>query len=91
MVWVEVDQSQFQDIEPILDNEEAEDSMRTEKLLAKGREDKTSIVEYSITIYYTKEFKESTADPVVFAEQVLSETNQVELQRRFFDFSSMIL
>ena len=50
--------------------------MRTESLIAQGKEDNDTIVEYSITIYYTKEFKKATADPVTFAEQVLSETNQ---------------
>ena len=72
VVWVEIDQSQFEDIEPEIDDDEEEflDSTRTELMLARGREDRSTIVEYSITVYYTKEFKEATADPITFIDQV---------------------
>ena len=74
MVWAEIDQQQFQDVEPKEDEESMEvDIMRSaqhDKLLAKGRADKTSIVEYSITVYYTAGFKKTTADPETFIDQV---------------------
>ena len=78
VVWAEIDQQQFQDVEPKEDEESMEvDIMRSaqhEKLLAKGRADKTSIVEYSITVYYTAGFKRTTADPETFIDQVYQHT-----------------
>ena len=73
VVWVEIDQSQFEDIEPKIDDDHEDilDSTRTELMLTRGREDRSTIVEYSITVYYTKEFKEATADPITFIDQVL--------------------
>ena len=73
VVWVEIDQSQFEDIEPKIDDaqEDVKDTTRTELMLARGREDRSTIVEYSITVYYTKEFKEATTDPITFIDQVL--------------------
>ena len=73
VVWVEIDQSQFQDIEPKIDDNQEDilDTTRTELMLTRGRMDRSTIVEYSITVYYTKEFKESTADPITFIDQVL--------------------
>ena len=49
--------------------------MRMDELLAKGRADDSTIVEYSVTVYYTKAFRESTADPITFIDQVIAETN----------------
>ena len=78
VVWVEIDQSVFQDIEPRLEEASTEmlPDMRQEKLAARGRVDNSTIVEYTITVYYTKEFKQTTADPLTFIDQVIAETNQ---------------
>ena len=72
VVWVEIDQSQFEDIDDIEIDDDKEDVLdrRTELMLARGHEDRSTIVEYSITVYYTKEFKEATADPITFIDQV---------------------
>ena len=74
VVWVEIDQSQFEDIEPQIDDVELDVRAveRTEKLLAEGRADQEKMAEYSITVYYTRAFKDATADPVTFAEQVMT-------------------
>ena len=73
VIWVEIDQSQFEDIEPEVDDSQLDvrDVERTEQLLALGRADQDKVAEYSITVYYTKAFKDATADPVTFAEQVM--------------------
>ena len=75
VVWSEIDQSQFKDVEPKLEAEEAvEVDMRTEAVdreLARGEEDRSSIVEYTITVHYTREFREVTADPLTFIDQVM--------------------
>ena len=81
VVWSEIDQSQFEDVEPKMEAEDAMevDIMRTEAMereLMRGAEDKTSVAEYTITVHYTREFKEVTADPLTFIDQVIAETNQ---------------
>ena len=81
VVWTEIDQSQFEDVEPKMEAEDAMevDIMRTEALereLMRGAEDKSSVVEYTITVHYTREFREVTADPLTFIDQVIAETNQ---------------
>ena len=81
VVWSEIDQSQFKDVEPKMEAEDAMevDIMRTDSLvrdLIRGAEDKSSVVEYSITVHYTREFREVTADPLTFIDQVIAETNQ---------------
>ena len=79
VVWAEVDQSVWKDeLSPLAIEPDTEilPHMRMEELLAKGRADTETIVEFSITVYYTKEFKAATADPKTFIEQVITETNQ---------------
>ena len=78
MVWVQIDQSMFHDIEPRL--EEADTALvpdlRQQELEARGKVDTSTIVEFTITVYYTEEFKKTTADPLTFIDQVIAETNQ---------------
>ena len=78
VVWVEIDQSAFQDVEPRLDGGDTEllPDMRQEELEALGRSDRSTVVEFSVTVYYTKEFKLRTADIHTFIDQVIAETNQ---------------
>ena len=78
VVWVQIDQSVFQDIEPRLEEAETElvPDMRQQELEARGKVDTTTIAEFSITVYYTEEFKKTTADPLTFIDQVIAETNQ---------------
>ena len=78
VVWVQIDQSVFQDIEPRL--EEADTALlpdlRQQELEARGKVDTSTIAEFTITVYYTEEFKKTTADPLTFIDQVIAETNQ---------------
>ena len=78
VVWVEIDQSVFQDIEPRLEEFSADvlPDVRQNELEARGKVDSSTIAEFTITVYYTKEFKETTADPLTFIDQVIAETNQ---------------
>ena len=78
VVWVQIDQSVFQDIEPRLEEVETElvPDMRQQELEARGAVDTSTIVEFTITVYYTEEFKKTTADPLTFIDQVIAETNQ---------------
>lgn len=50
--------------------------MRMDELLAQGRADRQSVVEYTVTVYYTRGFKASTADPITFIDQAIAETNE---------------
>ena len=45
-------------------------------LLEKGMSDKTTVVTYSIKVYYTPEVKKSTPDIMAMVEQVIATTNQ---------------
>ena len=47
-----------------------------EELIKKGKDDDTTIVEYSIKYYYTQEFAEATDDIELYFDQVIAETNQ---------------
>jgi len=47
-----------------------------EELIQQGREDDKTIVEYSVKLYYTKEFAEATDDIELYMDQVIAETNQ---------------
>ena len=78
VVWVQIDQSVFQDIEPRLEETDTElvPDMRQQELEARGRADTSTIVEFTITVYYTEEFRKTTADPQTFIDQVIAETNQ---------------
>ena len=79
IVWAEIDQLLWNDeAQPLMADPDVEDlpHMRMEELLAKGRADPETVVEYTITVHYTKAFKEATADPQTFIEQVIAETNQ---------------
>jgi len=46
-----------------------------DELLAQGRDDNSTIAEYSITVYYTAMFKKTTGNPITFIDQVIAETN----------------
>jgi len=45
-------------------------------LVQKGKADDTTVVEFSIRFYYTKEFAKATSDVTLFFNQVLAVTNQ---------------
>ena len=78
VVWAELDQTVWEDEEELVDDNPLEEDlpyMRMSELLAQGRADATTVVEYTVTVYYTKGFKETTADPATFIDQVIAETN----------------
>jgi hypothetical protein len=78
VVWAELDQGVWEDEHELVDenpHEEELPHMRMTELLALGRADHTTVVEYTVTVYYTKGFKETTADPTTFIDQVIAETN----------------
>ena len=78
VVWAELDQTVWEDEHELIDENPLEEDlphMRMSELLAHGRADDTTIVEYTVTVYYTKGFKETTADPATFIDQVIAETN----------------
>merc|ERR1711892_1073133 len=67
------------------DSEEVPQEMRADDLMSasvkneftqKGKDDSTTIVEYSIKYYYTKQFAEATDDIELYFDQVVAETNQ---------------
>jgi hypothetical protein len=41
-----------------------------------GRQDTTTMAEFTVTVYYTKTFKENTADPHTFIDQVSYPSSQ---------------
>jgi len=49
---------------------------KMKKLVQKGKADDTTVVEFSIRFYYTKEFVKATSDVTLFFNQVLAVTNQ---------------
>jgi len=54
-----------------------EESDRTTELLRqKGINDQSTVVTYTVKIYYTQEFKDDTPDVPLFLDQVIAETNQ---------------
>ena len=66
IVWAEIDQLLWNDeAQPLTADPDVEDlpHMRMEELLAKGRAEPETVVEYTITVHYTKAFKKATADP----------------------------
>merc|ERR1711892_1162833 len=67
------------------DSEEVPQEMRADDLMSatvkneftqKGKDDDTTIVEYSIKYYYTQQFAEATDDIELYFDQVVAETNQ---------------
>ena len=54
---------------------------RLDRLLSEGRTDRDTMVDFTVTVYYTSKFKQSTADPQTFIDQVLAETNQGYINR----------
>merc|ERR1712142_465120 len=80
-VWKEEDTAHMAEEE----GEEVPVEMRADELISsqakaeliqKGKDDDTTIVEYSIKYYYTKEFAEATDDIELYFDQVTAETNQ---------------
>ena len=47
-----------------------------QQLLARGREDKTTVTTFSVKIYYTREFKSATTDIQGFIQLIIDETNR---------------
>ena len=79
VVWAELDITAWKvELEPVQEDPGMEQlpHMRMEELMARGRADNDTIVEYSITVHYTREFKAVTADPKTFIQQVIHKTNQ---------------
>jgi len=76
VLWIQVDQNKFMDEEPEEGPmERALPSMRMDELVAMGEADRAREAVYSVTIYYTAEFKRSTKNVKAFANQVIAETN----------------
>merc|ERR1712215_302158 len=80
VVWAEVDQSAFKDEHPSIpadfENDIPPMRMRKEELLQKGKADTQTVVEFSETVYYTKEFKDAIADHEAFIDDLIIVTNQ---------------
>ena len=79
VIWAEIDPMMMEDDDDVLDEEPLEPElphMRTEELLAKGRVDITTMVEYTVSVYYTAGFRKTTADPDTFINQMISLTNE---------------
>ena len=80
VLWAQLDYEGWED-----ESEEAEglepdqpevDRERAESLVARGEADSETVAEYSLTVYYTNQFSQSTRDPAAFVEQLVAETNQ---------------
>merc|ERR1712215_419153 len=86
VVWAEVDQSAFKDehqsIPADFENDLLPMRMRMEDLLRKGKADTHTVVEFSVTVYYTKEFKDAIADHDQFIYEVIGETNRGYINSR---------
>ena len=83
VVWAQLNYKAWQEDEPELMDElemeqmeEKGEEERSEELLTRGDLDSETIAEYSVTVYYTKQFLKSTPDPAAFIDQLLAETNQ---------------
>ena len=81
IVWAEIDQAVWKEESHPLEAHKANKHSaisfdRTEDLLAQGRYDSSSITEYTVTVYYNQMFKQTTADPHLFIDQVIAETNE---------------
>merc|ERR1712215_13765 len=80
VVWAEVDQSAFKDEHPSIpadfENDIPPMRMKKEELLQKGKADTQTVVEFSVTVYYTKEFKDAIADHEAFIDDLIIVTNQ---------------
>ena len=80
VVWAQLSNKVWQEDEPEpmeeLGKEEDAEEDRSEELLALGDSDQDTVVEYSVTVYYTQEFLESTSDPGAFIDHLVAETNQ---------------
>jgi len=79
VVWAEVNLSVWKvELEPVEEELDMEQlpHMRMEELMARGSADNETVVEYSVTVYYTKEFKAATTDPKTFIEHVIQKTNE---------------
>ena len=70
VVWAQLSNKVWQEDEPEpmeeLGKEEDAEEDRSEELLALGDSDQDTVVEYSVTVYYTQEFLESTSDPDIY-------------------------
>jgi len=80
IVWAEIDQTVWEEeshpLPAVNATNDAISLDRMEDFLTQGRSDSSSIVEYTVTVYYTTQFKQTTADPALFIDQVLAETNE---------------
>jgi hypothetical protein len=76
VLWIEVDQSK-EDDEISIDQPESRTlpHMRMEELVAQGRADDTTVVEVSVTVYYTADFKRQTDDVEAFVAQAIAQAN----------------
>merc|ERR1719187_1077625 len=79
VLWKEMDQTFWIDeAEPEEDRGAPLPHMaeRMDELLAQGRADRTSVAEYTITVYYTAGLEASTRDVAAFVDEVIAETNE---------------
>jgi len=81
-VWMEEDETHWVDEESVLLTDEemrytdVNSRQATSALIQQGKDDSTTVVTYSVMIYYTPEFEAVTDDIPLFVSQVIAETNQ---------------
>jgi hypothetical protein len=76
VLWINVDQKNYMDEEPEEGPvERALPHMRMDELVAQGEADRARQAVFSVTVYYTTEFKRSTKNVKNFVNQAIAETN----------------
>ena len=80
VLWAQLDYEDWEDESEVLEGLEPDqpevEQERASSLVARGEEDSETVVEYSLTVYYTTQFLQSTKDPAAFVEQLVAETNE---------------
>ena len=76
-VWIEYNQTSFESEDERFEMKEEEDNRgATKDNMFEAASDSTTMVEFSVMIYYTRQFAAVTPDIPGFVDQVLAETNQ---------------
>ena len=78
LVWVEIDNNMFKDasVDNIGPKGQLTLSKKDRSLLEQGKTESSSLVEYSVQVYYTEEFESVTSDVPMFVHNMIAETNQ---------------
>ena len=85
-VWKEEDvahmvEEEEEDVPMDMRADELMSSQEKQAFIQQGVDDDSTIVEYTIKYYYTKEFAEATDDIELYLDQVIAETNQGYINR----------